>query len=89
MPNFSWEDGSYSDTKIYFQVVSDDENNLISGTYTFESMFQFYDLENVVLNITKGTPDMLERSADYNFTLMGVSEDNWVNLFSQKSFRIQ
>lgn len=89
MPNFSWEDGSYSDTKIYFQVVSDDDNNLISGTYTFERMFQFYDLENVVLNITKSTPDMLQGSTDYNFTLMGVSEDNWVNLFSQKSFRIQ
>lgn len=89
MPNFSWQDGSYSDTKIYFQIVSDISRNLLSGTYTFEKNFQYYMLDNVVLNITKGTPPTLEQDADYNFSLMGVSEDNWVNLFSEVPFSIE
>ena len=87
-PVFTWEDGQYDDTKIYFQVISDAQNNLISGTYTFEKTFQFYNLENVVLNITKGTPSDLQRNADYGITLMAVSEDNWVNMIAVKQFTI-
>lgn len=86
MPIFSWKDGSYTDTKIYFQVVSDAQDNLLSGTYTFEKTFQYYDLENVVLNITKGTPTALKNNTSYGFTLLAVSEDNWVNLFSEVDF---
>lgn len=86
MPSFSWVDGRYDDTKIYFQVISDAEDNLISGTYTFERRFQYYFVDNVVLNITKGTPPDLETDTSYKFTLMGVSEDNWVNMFSEKGF---
>jgi len=58
----------------------------LSGTYTFEQHFSYYVLDNVVLNITEETPPVLETATPYNFTLMGVSEDNWVNLFIQKSF---
>ncbi len=83
---FTWEDGKYTDSKIYFQVVSDDAGNLLSGTYTFENNFQYYDLDNVVLNITNDTPPALKAEADYTFTLMAVSEDNWVNLFSEIEF---
>lgn len=86
MPNFSWQDGSYTDTKIYFQVVSDVQNNLISGTYTFERMFQYYRLDNVVLNITKDIPEVLKANTSYNFTLLSVSEDNWVNMFAETPF---
>lgn len=89
MPNFSWQDGRYTDTKIYFQVISDANNNLLSGTYTFEKQFQYYSLDNVVLNITKGTPPTLKNETAYGFTLMGVSEDNWVNLFSVVPFSIE
>jgi len=88
MPIFSWQDGNYADTKIYFQVVSDDRNDLISGTYTFERQFQFYNTENVVLNITKGTPSALKTDTRYGFTLLAVSEDNWVNLFSEIDFQL-
>ena len=88
MPSFSWDDGRYDDTKIYFQVVSDAQDNLLSGTYTFEKMFQYYQLDNVVLNITKIAPPTLKNDAPYNFTLLAVSEDNWVNLFSEISFNL-
>lgn len=86
MPIFSWEDGIYDDTRIYFQVVTDNQNNFISGTYTFERSFQFYKLENVVLNITPGIPVGLLPQTAYSFSLLAVSEDNWVNLFSVKEF---
>ncbi|CAM4111288.1 hypothetical protein ZORO111903_01385 [Zobellia roscoffensis] len=85
-PFFSWEDGKYTDSKIYFQVVSDESDNLLSGTYTYDTSFQFYNLDNVVLNITKGNPLALKSESAYNFTVMAVSEDNWVNLFSEIEF---
>ena len=86
-PSFSWVDGAIKENVIYFQVISDLEGNLISGTYTFEQTFTFYDLSNVVFNITtaNSTP-VLETNKNYKFTLMGVSEDNWVNLFAEKEF---
>lgn len=86
-PRFDWQDGSIPENVIYFQVISDSEGNLISGTYTFEQNFTFYDLDNVVLNITDPaiTPS-LAPNQNYNFTMMGVSEDNWVNLLIEKEF---
>ena len=89
-PSFSWEDGLIDENVIYFHVIADAENNLISGTYTIEKEFTFYDLSNVVFNITDPNANpALEPNADYTFTLMGVSADNWVNLFFQKEFRTE
>lgn len=86
-PSFSWMDGDINENVIYFQVISDSENNFISGTYTIEKEFTFYDLSNVVFNITDSTTTpILESNQDYKFTMMGVSEDNWVNLFIEKEF---
>ncbi|WP_055434869.1 hypothetical protein [Lacinutrix algicola] len=85
MPHFSWEANAIGDNAIYFQVVSNINDDLVSGTYTYENNFKFYDVSNVVLNITEGFPE-LENNLNYNFTLMDVSLDNWVNLVSQKSF---
>ncbi|WP_298310515.1 hypothetical protein [uncultured Aquimarina sp.] len=86
MPSFSWNDGFFDDNNIYFQVISNTNNELLSGTYTFQKQFQYYKLENVVLNITQGIPPPLDPMNSYNFTLMGVSEDNWVNLLIEKNF---
>jgi len=87
MPSFEWEDGAITENVIYFQVISDQAGNLISGTYTVEKAFTFYDLSNVVFNITDtaSTP-VLEPNQEYTFTLMGVSEDNWINLFAEQKF---
>ena len=81
MPKFSWINNQFGDNAIYFQVVSDAQNNLLSGTYTVENEFQYYNTSNVVLNITTEEPPLLSIGALYNFTLMDVSTDNWVNLF--------
>jgi len=89
MPIFNWQDGQFTDTIIYFHVISDISNNAFSGTYTFDRNFQYYNLENVVLNITEQTPPDLISGELYNFSLLGVSEDNWVNLFSELPFEIE
>ena len=86
MPKFIWKDGITPENAIYFQVISDTNNNFISGTYTFDRLFQFYKLDNVVLNITNQELPVLNSQENYNFTMMGVSEDNWVNLVIQKTF---
>jgi len=86
MPKFTWQDNTTGDNAIYFQVISGVNNSLLSGTYTFEPNFQYYNTQNVVLNITTQTPPQLIVNTEYNFTLMDVSEDNWVNLVIEKSF---
>ena len=86
MPLFTWDNLSNDDNAIYFQVVSDQTDELLSGTYTFEEQFQYYVLDNVVLNITEETPPDIISETNYGFTLMGVSEDNWVNVLGQRSF---
>ena len=86
-PSFSWTDGVIDENAVYFHVISDIENNFISGTYTFEKTFTFYDLSNVIFNITDTTSTpSLKPDEDYRFTLMGVSADNWINLFVEKEF---
>lgn len=86
MPRFTWEDSIIGDNAIYFQVVTSSENDFISGTYTFNTWFQFYKLDNVVLNITNEISPVLTVSQEYNLTVMGISEDNWVNFVIQKPF---
>ena len=87
MPSFSWEDNLKGDNAIYFQVVSDENKNLLSGTYTNQNHFQYYNTSNVVFNITEQLPPELTANKVYNFTLMDVSADNWVNLIIQKEFK--
>lgn len=89
-PKFSWSDGVIPENAIYFQVVSNAMNNLISGTYTYDKFFQFYQLNNVVLNIRDVQPiPQLLAATKYNFLLMAVSQDNWVNMVGEKSFTTQ
>ena len=86
-PVFQWQDGRTPQNQIYFQIVLDENDNLISGTYTFDLQFQFYDLSNVVLNIspTSPTPSLLNQE-QYSFVMLGVSIDSWVNLIVEGDF---
>ena len=79
-PSFSWEDGTQKDNVIYFQVISETDGDLISGTYTTDRFWTFYDLSNVVLDINQGNLPEIEAGKSYNFTLMSVNDDNWVNV---------
>lgn len=86
-PTFTWDEGMIKENVIYFQVVSDSDNNFISGTYTIDKEFTFYNLDNVVFNVTDTmTTPTLRPDETYTFTLMGISEDNWINVFMEKDF---
>ncbi|EDP98369.1 hypothetical protein U8527_20440 [Kordia algicida OT-1] len=89
MPLFSWEHNTNGDNAIYFQIVSTVDNGLLSGTYTNENKFQYYDTSNVVLNISEENPIDLTINNSYKFTLMDVSADNWVNTVIQDIFVAQ
>lgn len=86
MPKFTWEHNANGDNAIYFQVVSTVDNGLLSGTYTYENQFQYYNTSNVVLNITPENPLGLTIGNSYKFLVMDVSEDNWVNTVFQSIF---
>lgn len=79
MPLFSWNVNSEANNAIFFQVISTIDDTVLSGTYTLESNFQYYNTTNVVLNITEGVPQDLLLGQNYKITVMDVSEDNWVN----------
>lgn len=86
-PAFNWQDGRIDENVIYFQVIMDEQGNLISGTYTLDRVFQFYNLSNVVLNISAINPTpVLEANRNYTFVMMAVSIDNWVNLVIEEAF---
>lgn len=89
MPLFSWNDGVFPDNAIYFQVISDVNKDFISGTYTTEKRFQYYKLSNVVLHINREVPAPLILNNQYNFSMLAVSLDNWVNLVVENSFVAQ
>jgi len=86
-PIFNWNDGTTTGNIIYYQVISDERGDALSATYTTDQSFQFYNTDNVVLNVTRPGPVLpLIPNKEYGFVLMGVSEDNWVNLIVTKSF---
>ncbi|MCE7991507.1 MAG: hypothetical protein HEP71_05980 [Roseivirga sp.] len=90
MPSFQWPVSPVGEDAIYFHVVSDPQNNLVSGTYSFDRNFRFYDLSNVVLNINdKNPPPVLNAGGMYTFSVMAVSPDNWVNAFWSKGFEAE
>lgn len=86
-PRFTWQDGRTPENAIYFHAITDGNGDLLSGTYTFDKTWQFYDLSNVVLNIRDVTPSpALLLNAQYQYHMLAVSLDNWVNLITQHSF---
>ncbi|SDS35698.1 hypothetical protein SAMN05216503_2800 [Polaribacter sp. KT25b] len=88
-PKFTWLDGTYLDSSTYFQVITDSESSFLSGTFTTEKTFQYNNNSNVTSTINLETPETLILDDEYKFTLMGISDDNWVNLVIQESFIVE
>ncbi|WP_442265082.1 hypothetical protein ACSIGC_12125 [Tenacibaculum sp. ZS6-P6] len=85
-PEFRWNESELKNDAIYFQVLLEQNSIFVSGTYTFDRFFRYYDTSNVVLTINPTTPPKLEIANDYQFIVLGVSLDNWVNSYSYKNF---
>lgn len=87
-PDFTWQRADDPNTIIYFQIVVDERGDAVSATYTEDKMFSFYELDNVVFNVTRPGPVLpLQRDQQYSFILMGISDINWVETISQQVFR--
>ena len=85
-PVFTWSDTSFAESEQYFQVFTQNDDVFLSGTFTTETKFQYYNESNVVRKIHLDTPPSLVIDDTYKFYLYGLSADNWVNLVIQKSF---
>lgn len=86
MPKFDWIDDLSNESVQYFQIFTDSESDFLSGTFTKDKFFKYYDISNVTSNINTETPPELIFDDEYNFTLMGISSENWVNMIIQESF---
>ena len=84
-PSFDWMAENEPENVIYFSIVSDTLDNLISGVYTYDKFWTFYDLSNVVLNVSPSNPSLTPGNP-YMYTMMGVSEDNWVHTLAMQMF---
>ena len=86
MPKFTWTDGLRAENESYFEAMVSISDEFLSGTFTNEKQFQYYNSANVISDINTETPPELVLAATYNFTVMGISEDNWLNLVIQTTF---
>lgn len=85
-PIFTWQDGTILENTKYFQVITDNESNFLSGTFTTEKSFQYFNSLTFTSTINLETPPALIFADNYKFTLMGLGANNWVNLVIQESF---
>lgn len=88
-PRFSWFNDTVSGTSLYFQLISDESNDLISGTFTYDRYFHFYYLSNVIKNIRPVVPHPeLSPGQAYTFTLMRLNQIQWVRFITDTTFQI-
>ena len=85
-PNFTWDDTASNNSVKYLQLLTDVEDNFISGTFTENTFFQYYNTDNVTLNLNKEIPKALVADQVYNFSMFGVGADNWVELVIKEQF---
>ena len=85
-PTFTWVDGSNTENESYFQVFTDNTGDFLSGTFTVNKTFQYYNVSNTTSNINTEIPPELIFDAEYKLTVMGLSSDNWANLMIEQSF---
>lgn len=86
---FTWDDFGITDNVRYFQVLRDASSTFLSGIFTTENTFTYYDLSNTTANINTETPPDLVLNEEYKFTLFGISNDNWINLTIENSFEFK
>lgn len=85
-PDINWHAEGVRGNVIYFSLISNAANDFVSGVYTEEKEWSFYDLSNVVLNVTPTIDPTLDSQDSYVYTNMGVGEDNWVRTFGTLPF---
>ena len=88
-PQFLWEDGKIKENEIYYEIVMDSERKVLSATYTYDKNYTYYNTSNVVLDLSNpANVKELAVSKSYTIAVMGISIDNWINLFIEKEFTV-
>ena len=86
-PVFAWEDSNENQNAIYFQVIVDASNRVLSATYTRDAVFTYNDWSNVVLNVSPlGAPFPIDKDETHRIIIMGVDSDNWVRTLLSDTF---
>ena len=85
-PNFDWSEINVPANTIYFSVITDSDNNFVSGVYTTDDYWQFYDEYNIVLDVNENTIPVLNPNTSYKFVHMGVDDENWVHSYGERVF---
>ncbi|TXD48035.1 hypothetical protein [Polaribacter sp. IC073] len=88
-PVFTWAEGIHAENETYLQVLTQNNNTFLSGTYTTEKTFQYYNEENIIDKIHTETPPAIVLDDRYKFYVFGLSSDNWINLVIQNTFIAQ
>ncbi|WP_405609247.1 hypothetical protein [Polaribacter sp. Asnod1-A03] len=86
MPQFTWTDGTATTSEKYLEILTNSDSEVLSATFTTDKTFQYYNDANVISYIHTDTPPTLIFSDEYDIAILGLSSDNWVNLFIQETF---
>ncbi|MEO1029870.1 MAG: hypothetical protein AAFX55_00615 [Bacteroidota bacterium] len=86
MPIFDWNVQSYDDNAFFFEIMKGDTSEVLSLTFTNESRFQYFDLANVTLNLSTASPPNLVIGNDYEFMVLDVGLDHWINTVYHYNF---
>lgn len=90
-PVFTWQDGTFTDTDKYFEVLTLNDDTFLTGTYTKDKQFVYYNESNIIVadNIHTSTPPALVLDDSYKLYIYGLDTDNWLNLVIQNTFIAQ
>ncbi len=86
---FTWTNSAFSANELYHQVVSDANNQFLTGTYTLAKQFQYGSASNVVNSINPGVIPDLILNDDYIFTLFAIDGNYWVHSIIEEQFTAQ
>lgn len=87
--SFNWDVQSYDANAFFFEIMKDDNSQVLSLTFTNDSNFQYFNLANVTLNLSENTPPSLEQGRNYDITILDIGLDNWINSVYNRTFNAE
>ena len=89
LPEFSWEDGVYSDSETFSQEISDLTGTLLTSTVTNDKNLKYKNSSNLMYNFSKevgwGT---LKLNKEYAIYVYGTDKDNWATMHIRTLFTL-
>lgn len=86
---FDWLDKPDDLNKLFLEILENEDGEINSITYTKENTFTYFNLSNVVTNLSPTDPPQLIENNTYKITVMSIDENNWVKSVIEKEFTYQ